>query len=211
MLARVPKMKQNTVDERVESQPRDGLSEKTADNYRYFDMKRRPVLKGLLATGLIATLFTGSTTAQTGGPRRPIGNSRFLVEIDGIQTAAFSRVALPAHSVPVVEFRNGSDPGSYQKNDGISEHDPLLLEWGITTDSDELYEWFREADTGDIENARRSMAVILLDQRGQETARWNFRNAWPSKYIPPTLDAHTNEIAVERLEISHEGMEKDLR
>ena len=48
---------------------------------------------------------------------------------------------------------------------------------------------------------------IVLKRRGQEVKRWNFYNAWPSKWDGPDLNAEGNDIAIETLELAHEGLE----
>ena len=50
-------------------------------------------------------------------------------------------------------------------------------------------------------------SIILLDESRQEVARWNFREGWPSKWEGPTLNAKSNEVAIETLEIAHEGFD----
>lgn len=84
----------------------------------------------------------------------------------------------------------------------------MLLERGVTTDSLELFEWFELALDGNLEAARRSMAVVVLDSTGNPGPRWEFEKAWPGRYDGPDLDASANEVAIETLEIVHEGMER---
>ncbi|MFL5967988.1 MAG: phage tail protein [Gaiellaceae bacterium] len=49
---------------------------------------------------------------------------------------------------------------------------------------------------------------MLLDERGQEQVRWNFVDSWPCKYIGPHLNAKSNDVAIETLELAHEGLER---
>ena len=49
------------------------------------------------------------------------------------------------------------------------------------------------------------MSIILIDEAGADKARWDIVNAWPTKYTPPTFNAKGNEVAIEALEIVHEG------
>jgi phage tail-like protein len=49
----------------------------------------------------------------------------------------------------------------------------------------------------------------MYDQTNTEVARWNFENGWPSKISGPNLDASTNEIAIEELEIAHEKLVRE--
>jgi phage tail-like protein len=61
-------------------------------------------------------------------------------------------------------------------------------------------------DTLDGKLARKNMSVVLLNDAGEEVLRFNFTNAWPVKWSGPNLNAETNEIAIETLEITHEGL-----
>jgi hypothetical protein len=54
---------------------------------------------------------------------------------------------------------------------------------------------------------RRNVSVVLLDEQGDPVARWNLRRAWPAKWSGPSLDALGNEVAIESLELAHEGIE----
>jgi phage tail-like protein len=52
------------------------------------------------------------------------------------------------------------------------------------------------------------MSIVLLDEKRQEVVRWNLLNAWPSKWMGPDLKANASEMAIESLEICHEGVER---
>ena len=51
--------------------------------------------------------------------------------------------------------------------------------------------------------------MVLLDEQRQQVARWNLHRAWPSKWTGPALRALGNEVAIETLELVHEGIELD--
>ena len=59
-----------------------------------------------------------------------------------------------------------------------------------------------------MRDARRNMAIILMDEEGSPTSRWEFNDAWPVKYKPSALDAQGNEVVIETMEIAHEGMRR---
>ena len=141
-----------------------------------------------------------------GERKDPFKNFRFLVEIDGIVQAGFREVTIPDSTTDVVEYREGNEKTiTPRKLPGLTKYGNLTLKWGVT-DSLELYNWRRLVETGQIEKARRNLAVIVLDDEGNPAARWEFFNAWPSKYDAPDLNATANEVAIETLEIVHEGM-----
>jgi phage tail-like protein len=70
----------------------------------------------------------------------------------------------------------------------------------------ELYDWYKKVLDGKINDARRNMSVVLLDDEGQEFVRWDFTEAWPCRYSPPDLYAMDNGVALETFEIAYEIM-----
>ena len=139
------------------------------------------------------------------GPYRRV---RYLLEIDGVAKAGFSHCSLPSARTDVVAYREGTDRPTPRKLGGLVRHGPLVLETGVTDDSLALYEWRTLVEQGNLDEARRAIAVVLLDEEGGSGPRWELRNAWPSRYAAPDLDAGRSGVAVERLEIAHEGMER---
>lgn len=135
----------------------------------------------------------------------PYGGFNFLVEIDGIAQAAFSEVSGLDSTIDVIEHREGGDNTTPRKLPGLTKHSNIVLRWGVT-DSDELYRWHRDAVRGTVD--RKSGSIVLLDRQGQEKVRWNFVQAWPSKWTGPTFNAEGTDVAIEALELAHEGVER---
>jgi phage tail-like protein len=141
----------------------------------------------------------------TGTRTDPYGGYNFLVEMDGITQAGFQEVSGLDSSTDSVDYREGNDPNHVRKLPGLNKFSPITLKRGIT-DSDELWKWRSTVVNGKI--ARKNGSIILLDDRGQEKLRWNFFNAWPSKWTGPSLNATSTAVAVETLEITIESVEK---
>jgi len=138
----------------------------------------------------------------------PYRNARYLLEIDGLVKAGFSSCTIPENSTEAVEYREGTDPTTTRKLWGLNDYGTLTLQFGVTDDSIEVFEWRRLVERGDLDEARRDIAVIILDEEGNPGPRWEFRRAWPTSYDAPDLDASDTEVAIEGLEIEHEGMER---
>ncbi len=137
----------------------------------------------------------------------PYGNFSFLVEIDGIVRAAFHEVSGLDSSVEIIEFREGADL-VMRKYPGQVKYSNLTLRWGLADDT-ELYTWHLQWVTGDPAAVRKTGSVVLYDRQGKtEQARWNFVNAWPTRYTAPSLNAEGNDIAIETLELAHEGVQR---
>ena len=135
----------------------------------------------------------------------PHVNYNFLVEIGGIARAAFQQVSGLDSTIDVIEHREGGDNATPRKFPGQTKYSNITLRWGMTDDQ-ELYDWHRSAVKGTV--ARRDGSVVLMDRTGAEVARWNFFKAWPSKWTGPEFDAEASDIAIEALEIVHEGVER---
>lgn len=138
----------------------------------------------------------------------PYRDARFLLEIDGIVRAGFSTCSLPENSTEATEYREGNERPTVRKLWSLNNYGTLSLESGITDDSIELFEWRQLVEQGQMEAARRTIAVIVLDEEGESGPRYEFRDAWPSNYDAPDLDATGGEVAIESLEIESEGMER---
>jgi len=137
----------------------------------------------------------------------PYRNFRFLVEIDGITQAGFSEATIPDSTQDPIEYREGHETATVRKVPGLIKYGNVSLKWGIT-DSLDLYNWRKLVEDGKMKDARRNMAIILMDEEGSPKSRWEFNDAWPSKYDAPDLNSKGTDIAIETLEIVHEGMKR---
>ena len=136
----------------------------------------------------------------------PYRNCNFLVEIDGITQAGFSDCSGFGSSNDPIEYREGGENTTVRKLPGMTKHMNVTLKWGLTT-SRELYDWYRKVVVGKVE--RKNGSIVVLDADGlTEVVRWNFVNAWPTKWDGPDFSAKGNDIAIETLELAHEGIER---
>lgn len=133
---------------------------------------------------------------------------RFVVEIGGIEAAAFQEVSGLASEVGVVEYRAGTDMTTIRKLPGLVRFPNIVLRRGLTV-ATELFDWHSLLTGGRTPSAeiRRDGSILLVDEAGDSRARFNFRNGLPVRWEGPFLNAQTNEIALETLEIAHEGLE----
>lgn len=136
----------------------------------------------------------------------PYRNFRFLVQIDGFSQAGFSECSGLASEIAVIEYREGGEATSARKLPGrVSFHD-ITLKRGVTN-SRELYDWHLAALQGQVD--RRNVVIVLMDEAGNEVARWRIRNAWPRKWEGPNLNAMGNDVALETLTLTCESIERD--
>jgi phage tail-like protein len=138
-----------------------------------------------------------------GDRKDPYLSYNFLVEIDGITRAGFREASGLDSTQDPVEYREGTDAFTPRKLPGIVKYSNISLKWGITDDQ-ELLKWRQASADGKVE--RRNGSIVLLNSEGQEKVRWNFRDAWPTKWSGPSFNATGNEVAIETLELAHEGL-----
>jgi phage tail-like protein len=135
----------------------------------------------------------------------PFKNFNFRVEIDGVASAAFRSVSGLAAEAEVIEYREGADRlSSSRKLPGRVKYPNVTLRRGLTTSPD-LWNWWKTVRDGTLQ--RRTVVITLLDDSHQEILRWSLREAWIVKYEVPELDAEANEVAIETIELAHEGLE----
>jgi phage tail-like protein len=134
----------------------------------------------------------------------PYGAFNFIVEIDGLAIAGFSECSGLTAETAVIEYREGNEMAGVRKLAGLTKFAPVILKRGITKERD-LWNWYKNIINGNTD--RRNGSIVLLGNDHTPVARWNFTNAWPAKWEGPHLKAKGNEVAIETLEIEHEGLE----
>ena len=131
----------------------------------------------------------------------------YEVTIDGKTVGCFSEVSAPDICSDPIEYREGNFAvNTVGKQPGLVKYGNITLKWGLT-DSRELYNWMKEVEGGTIN--RKTVVISLLDDAHAEVARWTVVSAWPTKYTAPDFNATGNEVAVETLELAHEGVTRD--
>ena len=136
----------------------------------------------------------------------PLRNIRFRVEIDGEEAMGFSEVSGLSTETDVIEYREGTELPVLRKLPGLTKYTNITLKRGITGSID-LWQWRKQIMDGDIQ--RKTVRIIVLDEAGNDRAVFVIREAWPAKYEASDLDASGNEVAIETLELAHEGLERE--
>jgi len=149
--------------------------------------------------------------ANPGVTEELYGNYNFLLEITGITqdskiiVGGFKSVSGMDSETEIVEFKQGNDT-IVRKKPGRTTYANITLERGYTA-TDDLWEWRKNIEDGKID--RRSGSVIILDQDGAtEVARYNFYEAWPCKWFVPDMAADSSAMAIEKVELAVERVER---
>ncbi|GFI29945.1 MAG: phage tail protein [Lachnospiraceae bacterium] len=133
----------------------------------------------------------------------PYGKFRYKVEIDGLEAGGFSEASGFDASIDVIEYREGDMVQTPLKLPGLKKYGNITLKQGVA-DSMVMYEWMIAGVEGEVE--RKTITITILDETETATASWQVINAWPAKYTAPDFNATSSEVAIESLEIAHEGM-----
>lgn len=103
-----------------------------------------------------------------------------------------------------IEYRHGAQPQhSFLKVPGLLKYSNVTLKRGVIKGDNDFYNWFKSVSTNDF---RKDITIKLLDERHEPTMVWKLKSAWPVKIHSTDLKANANEIAIETLELAHEGL-----
>ncbi|NDJ16467.1 phage tail protein [Myxacorys almedinensis A] len=132
----------------------------------------------------------------------------FLVEIGGLIAGGFSEVSGLESEIEVQEYREGGVNGFVHQFPTQVTYPNLVLTQGLTN-VDLLWNWYSATAQGIVTLLNGS--VLLLDRQRLPVMWWNFRDAYPVKWIGPQFNAsNTTEVAVTQLELVHRGITKPL-
>lgn len=100
------------------------------------------------------------------------------------------------------------------------QHPELVLKRGVTYDTS-LADWYHQVRSGNDARLRKDGIILLMDRGGpgvtdvglpgldrMPVAGWYFRRALPKRIVGPSLNAKGNEVAIEQLELAHEGLDR---
>ena len=131
---------------------------------------------------------------------------QYQVEIESVTVGGFSEVTGLQVETEIKEYREGGLNDYMHRLAGPTRYPSnLILKRGLT-DVDILIRWHQQVTQGTVK--RFNGSIVLLDISGQERWRWNFLQAYPVKWIGPNLRANATEVALETLELAHNGFQK---
>jgi phage tail-like protein len=134
----------------------------------------------------------------------PLPRFHFLVKWDS-HVMSFQEVSgLDVEAQPI-EYRAGDNPVfSTVKMPGIKKYGNVTMKKGVFKADDKFWDWFNQIKMNTIK--RVPVTISLLEESGSPTMVWTLANAWPTKITGTDLKAEGNEVAVETIEIAHEGL-----
>lgn len=139
----------------------------------------------------------------------PLVSAWFSIDFSGKVAGAFRECTGLGSENEVVEYKGSGSKGELviKKVPGRMKWNNITLKRGITNAMD-MWQWRQLVEEGKVEEARKNGTVTMYNQKGEDIAKWDFFNAWPSKLTGPTANAQNNEVGIEELEITHEGYKR---
>jgi phage tail-like protein len=134
----------------------------------------------------------------------PIPKFHFQVEWGGSKIG-FTEVSGLDVEREVIEYRDGSSKEySKLKMPGLTKFSNITLKRGSFKKDNDFYKWWVSNKLETVE--RRDITISLLNEEHNPVITWKVKNAWPSKIQPTDLKSDDNSIAIETMEIVHEGL-----
>lgn len=134
----------------------------------------------------------------------PLPKFYFQVKL-GDTEVAFQEVSGLDIEAQIIEYRHGnSKEFSTIKMPGIKKSGNVTLKKGVFVKDNAFWDWFSQISMNTIE--RKTVVISLLDEGGNPTMVWTLNNAWPTKITGTDMKSDGNEVAVETIEVAHEGL-----
>ena len=142
----------------------------------------------------------------------PLSNFHFKVIWNGDvdKDFRFTEVSGLTKEIELIEYREGfSSETSSIKMPGREKFSNVTLKRGTFKGNASFYQWYDTISLNEVE--RRDVDIMLLDQNHEPSVQWTLKNAWCMKIEGTDLKADGNEVAIESMEIVHEGLTVDFK
>ena len=140
----------------------------------------------------------------------PVPKFFFRVECDGLGgVISCTEVSGLKNTTDTIDYRPGDDPTWIkQKIPGMKSFENVTIKKGVFSGDSRMYDWWSDVQANP--ERREDMIVSLLDEEENPIFVWTITNVWPVSIAGADLSADGNEIAIETLELAHEGIVTSL-
>ena len=134
----------------------------------------------------------------------PVSKFHYQVEWGGSKIG-FTEVTGLEVSTEVIEYRDGASREYHKiKMPGMQKFGNITMKRGTFLGDNEFYAWWNTVALNTID--RRNLIISLLNEKHEPVVVWKVKNAWPVKVQSTDLKADGNEVAIETIEVAHEGL-----
>lgn len=122
--------------------------------------------------------------------------------------AGFSECSGLDATLEVFEYKEGGENGFVHKFPTRASFANITLKHGVVYLYDDLWTWHNEFVRGG--GKRKDGLIVLLDEARKPAKVWKFKRGLPMRWSGPSLNAAQSNVAIESLEIAHEGLELEV-
>lgn len=134
----------------------------------------------------------------------PIPKFHFQADWGGVRIG-FTEVSGLDAETEVIEYREGASlEYSKRKIPGMQKYPNVTMKRGVFASDNDYFKWWNTVALNTVE--RRSVTISLLNEKHEPVMVWKVKNAWPAKIASTDLKADGNEIAIESVELAHDGL-----
>jgi phage tail-like protein len=147
-------------------------------------------------------------TFRAGKFKDAIGAASFGLLIEGDQVGTFKKcggISTKHDIITETKVKDGKvivfkQPGQLKVGD-------ITLERGYTDNMD-IYAWRDLIVNGEVDKNRKNCTLLMYNQKDEPVAKWELFDCWPSELSGPDMDATSNDVAVEKLVLACERIER---
>ena len=140
----------------------------------------------------------------TSTPSYPLPKFYFKVDWGGTRIG-FTEVSGLDMSTDPIEYREGSSKEYWKtKMPGMQKFSNVILKRGVFESDNDYFTWYNTIALNTV--TRRDVTISLLDETTKPVVVWSLKNAWPIKLTFTDLKSDGNEVAIETMEVAHEGL-----
>ncbi|MBL7751745.1 MAG: phage tail protein [Chitinophagaceae bacterium] len=133
----------------------------------------------------------------------PLPAFHFVVDWGG-SNVGFTEITGLTYEIQAIEYRDGSNPEFHvTKMPGIQKYNNITMKRGVFQKDNEFFQWVNTVKMNTIE--RRDITIKLLNENHEPVMSWKVKQAFPVKLEGPSMKASGNEVAIESVELAHEG------
>ncbi len=147
--------------------------------------------------------MAGLVNAEKQRSKDPHQSLRYWVQLGQIEIAGFRECSSLTIETEMFEYAEGGQNTYTHKLPVRRKYANITLKRGMEEGQD-LYKWYLQTASGKI--TRQDISIIIYDPLGEPVRKWDLQNAYPCKWTGPDLKAESGAIAIETLEIAHEGL-----
>jgi len=138
----------------------------------------------------------------------PLVSFTFMLDVQGAVQGLFTEISGLGSETDVIEQKAVKDGKEFIiKTAGRLKFTDVTLKRGVTAEMD-IWKWRALVEQGNMEGARKSASIFMLDHELAPVAQWDLTNCWPTKVTGPSFKSDDNSFGIEEVTITFEFMER---